>query len=94
MPNLKSKISKHNFKILKGSNSLESESGCNCRKSMGPCPFNGNCLAESLIHRAEVIDENEYLATYTGLTDIIVTGNHLSTENRNMIPPFLPTSGA
>ena len=68
MPNLKSKISKHNFKILKGSNSFESENGCNCRKSMGPCPFNGNCLAESLIYRAEVIDENANLATYTGLT--------------------------
>ena len=35
---------------------------------MGPCPFNGNCLAESLIYRAEVIDENSNLATYTGLT--------------------------
>ena len=58
----------HNFKILKGSNSLEYESCCNCRKSMYPCPFNGNCLVESLIYRAEVIDENANLATYTGLT--------------------------
>ena len=35
---------------------------------MGPCPFDGNCLAESLIYRTEVTDEDSNVATYTGLT--------------------------
>ena len=68
MPNLKSKISKHNFRILKSQNTPQAQDGCNCRRSLGPCPFNGNCKAESLVYKAEVIDENENVATYTGLT--------------------------
>ena len=68
MPNLKSKISKHNFKIFKSQNTAQAQDGCNCRSSLGPCPFNGNCKAESLVYKAEVTDENENVATYTGLT--------------------------
>ena len=68
MPNLKSKIAKHNFKILKSESLAEGNSGCNCRRSSGPCPLNGNCLAQNVVYRADVIDENQNRTTYTGLT--------------------------
>ena len=68
MPNLKSQISKHNFKILKDQEAPIDRGGCNCRRSMGPCPLGGNCLTDNLVYRAEVIDENDNRVTYTGLT--------------------------
>ena len=68
MPNLKSQISKHNFKILKDQEAPSDRRGCNCRRSMGPCPLGGNCLTDNLVYRAEVIDENDHTVTYTGLT--------------------------
>ena len=76
MPNLKSKISSHNFKILKEEETPMSRGGCNCRKSRGPCPLGGNCLIDNLVYRAEVIDENDNRATYTGLT-----GNSFKTRH-------------
>ena len=76
MPNLKSKITKHNFQVLKTEDTSETRSGCNCRKSMGPCPLNGNCLAESIVYRAEVTDENQNFATYTGLTSTTFKKRH------------------
>ena len=76
MPNLKSQISKHNFKILKDEETPMSRGGCNCRKSGGPCPLGGHCLTESLVYRAEVIDENDNRATYTGLTGNTFKARH------------------
>ena len=67
MPNLKKKISNHNFKILKPEEQTENR-GCNCTGVMGPCPMDGNCLVNSVIYRAEVTDENSNKTTYTGLT--------------------------
>ena len=67
MPNLKKKISNHNFKILKPEEQTEG-SGCNCSGVMGPCPLDGNCLIDSVIYRAEVTDEHSNETTYTGLT--------------------------
>ena len=76
MPKLKSKVTKHNFKVLKTEDIPETSSGCNCRKSMGPCPLDGNCLAESIVYRAEVTDENQNFATYTGLTSTTFKKRH------------------
>ena len=68
MPNLKKKISNHNFKILKNEEENQPNSGCNCTGAMGACPMDGNCLVDSLVYRAEVSDENQNSTTYTGLT--------------------------
>ena len=93
MPNLKSKISSHNFHILKEEKAPMSRGGCNCRKSRGPCPLGGNCLTDNLVYRAEVIDENDNRKTYTGLTGnrpgTIATGVASRIENWSMIQPWL-----
>ena len=67
MPNIQQEINLHNRKIMK---TLPETAGktCNCSGQMGPCPMNGNCLAHSIIYKAEVKDENENVETYTGLT--------------------------
>ena len=67
MPNMKQKISAHNFKVLKGEE-VQPENGCNCNGEMGDCPLEGNCLVNSVIYRAEVTGENSDKQTYTGLT--------------------------
>ena len=61
MPNLKKKISNHNFKIFKPEEQTEGR-GCNCSGVMGTCPLDGNCLIDSAIYRAEVTDDK---TTYT-----------------------------
>ena len=68
MPNLKKKISNHNFKILKSEETNQPRSGCNCTQAIGPCPMDGNCLVDSLIYRADITDENSNTTSYTGLT--------------------------
>ena len=68
MPNIKKKISNHNFKVQKGAEERQPAYGCNCTNAIGPCPLDGNCLVDSLVYKAEVIDENENSMTYTGLT--------------------------
>jgi hypothetical protein len=67
MPNMKQKISAHNFKVLKGEE-VQPDNGCNCNGEMGDCPLEGNCLVNSVIYRAEVTGENSDKQTYTGLT--------------------------
>ena len=61
MPNLKKKISNHNFRILKSEEQSQEKRGCNCTRAIGDCPMDGNCLVDSLIYRAEVTDENNNL---------------------------------
>ena len=68
MPNMKTKISSHNFKVLKGAEEIQPIYGCNCTNAIGPCPLNGNCLVNSLVYKAEVTDQNQNSTTYTGLT--------------------------
>ena len=65
MPNMK--ISKHNHKVKK---EVEKQShyGCNCTKGIGDCPLGGNCLVNSVIYKAEVLEDNSNRNTYTGLT--------------------------
>jgi hypothetical protein len=68
MPNMKTKISSHNFNVLKGAEEIQPIYGCNCTNAIGPCPLNGNCLVNSLVYKAEVTDQNQNSTTYTGLT--------------------------
>ena len=67
MPNMKQKISKHNHKVKK-EEETQSHYGCNCTKVIGPCPLSGNCLVDSVIYKAEVVEDNHTKNTYTGLT--------------------------
>ena len=67
MGNFKRKISGHNSKILKQAQP-ELPPGCNCTGQMGPCPLPGQCLIKSVVYGAEVVDSNQNIATYTGLT--------------------------
>ena len=68
MPNMKQKISNHNFKVQKGETDRQTEYGCNCSGVMGPCPLGGNCLVNSVVYRAEVTHDDNTSTTYTGLT--------------------------
>ena len=65
MPNMKSIIDTHNFKIL---NAKDKHTGmCNCRNP-NECPLSGQCLSESVIYRAAVkTDDREHI--YVGLTE-------------------------
>ena len=65
MPNMKQKISNHNFKVQKEEEERQTHYGCNCTGEMGPCPLGGNCLVNSVVYKAEVNDNTN---TYTGLT--------------------------
>ena len=68
MPNLKQKISNHNFKIQKTEEERQPTFGCNCTRAMGPCPLGGHCLVNSVVYKAEVKEDNSVTNTYTGLT--------------------------
>ena len=67
MGNFKQKIGAHNSRVQKLSQPVVPP-GCNCTGQMGPCPLDGGCLLDSVVYGAEVIDENQNLETYTGLT--------------------------
>ena len=54
MPNMKQKISSHNFKAQKDEEG-QPDFGCNCSGVMGPCPMEGKCLVNSVVYRAEVV---------------------------------------
>ena len=69
MPNIKTKIDKHNRKLWNKEQIIEKT--CNCRKNALPCPLQGNCLQSSIVYQADVINTNNPLApkmTYYGLT--------------------------
>ena len=68
MSNLKAKINQHNSKILKHSNEPNNNHGCNCNGRMGPCPLQGKCLTPSVVYKAEVVDQDSKVESYTGLT--------------------------
>ena len=61
---------------------------CNCRKAIGPCPLDGNCLVDSVVYRAEVKDDNSNTTTYTGLTSNTFKkrfyGHRQSFKNQNL----------
>ena len=68
MPNMKQKISNHNFKVKKTEEERQPTYGCNCTRALGPCPLGGKCLVNSVVYKAEVIENNSTSNTYTGLT--------------------------
>ena len=63
MPNMGTKISQHNAKVIKG----QSENpGCNCRKPLD-CPLPGRCMTDNVVYRATVAT-NKGEEKYVGLT--------------------------
>ena len=86
MPNMKQKISAHDFKVLQGERA-QPNYGCNCNGVMGEYPLDGNCLVNSVIYRAEIKGGNSDTQTYTGLTSNTFKqryyGHRHSFNNRN-----------
>ena len=68
MPNMKQKISNRNFKVKKTEEERQPTYGCNCTRAMGPWPLAGKCLVNSVVYKAEVVENNSTSNTYTGLT--------------------------
>ena len=69
MPNMKKAIARHNYQVLKKQEHEEEPApGCNCNGRCGPCPLNGACLVDKLVYKATVIEDNQTVNTYTGLT--------------------------
>ena len=67
MPNFKSKIARHNQKLLNNQDEQNTNHGCNCTNE--PCPLETeNCQIHHVVYRATVEDENQNINTYTGLT--------------------------
>ena len=81
MPNMKSIISGHNKKILRGEKpAYPVKKDCNCRGGVPTCPLEGKCQTKSLVYKAEVTTREgmkEYLGQasntfkfrYNGHTD-------------------------
>ena len=67
MGNFKQKIAAHNSKVKRQAQPQDPP-GCNCTGQMGPCPLNGQCLVDSVVYGAEVLDADLNSETYTGLT--------------------------
>ena len=65
---MKQKISNRNFKVKKTEEERQPTYGCNCTRAMGPCPLGGKCLVNSVVYKAEVVENNSTSNTYTGLT--------------------------
>ena len=65
LPNLKSEISKHNFKIL-NQDKNDPPPRCNCQDPT-TCPLPGKCTVKNLVYRATVTNNNA-TEKYVGLT--------------------------
>ena len=88
MPNIKRQISTHNSKVQQTEDNPQAEmpADCNCRDF--PCPLNGDCqAAKSIVYKATVVDGNNNIETYTGLTKNTFKerfyGHTASFNNRN-----------
>ena len=68
MPNFKQKIAIHNSRAKRIETEPQPLPGCNCTGVMGACPLGGQCLVKSVVYGAEVLDSNQNVETYTGLT--------------------------
>ena len=67
MPSMKNIISQQNSRLLRESNTSETQRQCNCVNS-SDCPFDGACLTTGFVYTATVNhDESENI--YHGLTD-------------------------
>ena len=69
--NMKRKIDKHNRNILEPKLQLEDQKTCSCTPQNKPtCPLRGNCLAKSIVYKADVRAPNKVKMTYYGLTEM------------------------
>ena len=70
LPNVKSRIAKHNSKLLKSTtpNTEAAPENCNCQEP-SECPLdNQNCRAKNVIYQATVKSEDGKTEKYVGLT--------------------------
>ena len=84
MENFKTKILKHNNKILNNLNLKQQEKTCNCRKEK--CPLDNNCLANNIIYRA-TITTNNTIKFYLGSTSTSFNNrynNHKASFNNKL----------
>ena len=65
---MRKEISKHNSKIEKKIKPTQPPPGCNCEKGVDTCPLGGHCLVNKLVYKARVVEEDQTVNTYTGLT--------------------------
>ena len=85
MPNMKSLISGHNKKVLRGQEVADKiERGCNCRVGVDRCPLAGKCLTKSLVYKAEVASmdgSKEYLGQASNTFKLRFNGHTDSFRN-------------
>ena len=68
MPNMQTLVARHNQKMLKNG-SEQIEEGCNCKRGVANCPFQGKCQTKNLVYEATVTETvSGKTETYTGLT--------------------------
>ena len=83
MPNLGNIIARHNHKVLRDFKKLSQplRPTCNCR-SKPNCPFNGQCLTESVVYQANVtvtgaVNDTKYYVGISSGSFKVRYGNHL-----------------
>ena len=84
MENFKTKILKHNNKILNNLNLKQQEKTCNCRKEK--CPLNNNCLSKNIIYQA-TIKTDDITKFYVGSTSTTFKNrysNHMASYNNKL----------
>ena len=92
MPNMKTVISRHNWKVKKQEED-QILSVCKCSGRLRPCPLDGKCQVKNVVYKAKVVDSDNTTNTYTGLTSTTFKKRfykHRSTfEKRNHEPTTL-----
>ena len=68
MGNFKQKITAHNSRVKQQQGVQPPPPSCNCTGEMGPCLLGGYFQIKSVVYGAEVVDSNNNVETYTGLT--------------------------
>ena len=63
MPNMKSVIQNHNANLLSNHTTPVAASSCSCRQKL-ECPFNIECLSESLVYKAAVSQTSSQINRY------------------------------
>ena len=67
---MKQAVSKHNTKLEKaGAELCQAQApGCNCNGGVESCPLGGNCLIDKVVYKSTLVEEDNTVNTYTGLT--------------------------
>ena len=88
MVNFKTKVLKHNNKMLNNLNLKQKEKTCNCRKKS---PLDNNCLAKNIIYQA-TIKTNNITQFYVGLTiGIVIIRQTLISNYKDIILSYQTT---